>query len=105
MTYRYRVEYLASGQPAAYQDSRTHVRLTIDYFRAWLGDPNDERSVWVPNDGWKEPEIRALLPHLRCGFVAESSKERKHGLEPYLLWLKNPAPGIWEFYVVTPYCD
>jgi hypothetical protein len=105
MTYRYRVDYLASGQPRPYADSRNHVRLTIDLFRAWLGDPNDARSEWVPNDSWGEDEIRALLPHLRCGFIATTAKERKHGLEPYLDWLRKTAPGVWEFHVTSPYTD
>lgn len=105
MTYRYRVEYLASGQPRAYADSRTHVRLTIDYFFAWLGDPNDARSEWKPNETWGEEEVRALLPHLRCGFISTTAEQRTHGLEPYLNWLKKTDPGVWEFYVTMPYCD
>ena len=102
MTYRYRIDILASGQPRPYADSRRHVRLTIDHFRAWLGDPNDERSEWVPNDGWSEEEIRALLPLLRCGFI---TKEPTHGLDSRLDWLRKTAPGVWEFHVTSPYTD
>lgn len=100
MTYRYKIEILASGQPRPYADSRSHVRLTIDTFRAWLGDPNDERSEWVPNDSWKEEEVRALLPYLRCGFP---TKEPENWADAQLAWLKKTAPGVWEFYTISAY--
>ncbi len=105
MTYRYQIEYIASGQRGAYQDSRTHVRLTIDVFQSWLGDPKDPRSKWAPNDSWGEDEVRALLPHLRCGFITTSASERTHGLDSYLDWLRKVDPGVWEFHVTTPYND
>jgi hypothetical protein len=102
MTYRYTVEYLASGQPRAYADSRMHVRLTIEVFFAWLGDPKDPRSKWSPNETWNEEQIRALLPHLRCGFTenAEYSLGRSR-----LDWLKQVSPGVWEFHTTEPYND
>lgn len=100
--YRYIVEILASGQPRPYADSRRHVRLTIECFFAWLGDPNDPRSKWSPNDSWTEEEIRALLPHLRCGFTENT--EWKLGYSK-LDWLKQVSPGVWEFHTSEPYND
>lgn len=102
MTQRVTVEVLASGQPRAYADSRSHVRVMFEYFFAWLGDPNDPRSEWRLNDTWKEAEVRALLPHLRCGFTENT--EWKLG-ESKLDWLRETAPGVWEFHTSEPYND
>lgn len=100
MTYRYRVDILASGQPRPYADHRSHVRLTIDHFFAWLGDPNDARSEWKPNETWKEPEVRELLKLLRWGFPL---KEPENWADTQLVWLRNTAPGVWEFYTTSAY--
>jgi hypothetical protein len=102
VTYRYTVEILASGQPRPYADSRSHVRVTIEVFRAWLGDPNDSRSKWCPNETWTEKEIRALLPHLRCGFTENTEWKLGHAK---LDWLKQMSPGVWEFHTSEPYND
>ena len=102
MTQRYTVETLASGQPRAYADSRRHVRITIESFFAWLGDPKDPRSKWSQNDSWTEEQIRALLPQLRCGFTENT--EYKLGFSK-LDWLRKVEPGIWEFHTTDPYCD
>lgn len=102
MTYRYTVEILASGQPRAYADSRSHVRVTIECFFAWLGDPKDPRSKWNPNETWKEEEIRKLLPHLRCGFTENTKWELGHAK---LDWLKQVSPGVWEFHTSELYND
>ena len=102
VTYRYNVEILASGQTGPYQDSRRHVRLTIDCMQAWLGDPKDPRSKWVPNETWTEEEIRKLLPHLRCGFT-ENTDYRLGSSR--LDWLKQVSPGVWEFHTTEPFND
>jgi hypothetical protein len=96
------VEILTSGQPRAYADSRSHVRVTIEWFFAWLGDPKDPRSVWKPNETWTEEEIRKLLPHLRCGFT-ENTEWRLGRVK--LDWLKQVSPGVWEFHTSEPYND
>ena len=102
MTCRYTVEILASGQPRAYADSRSHVRVTMEVFFAWLGDPNDSRSEWKSMTGWSEEQVRALLPHLKCGFTENT--EWKLGSSK-LDWLKQVSPGVWEFHTSEPYND
>lgn len=102
MTYRYTVEVLASGQPRAYADSRTHVRVTIEWFVAWMGDPKDSRSKWQPNETWTEAQIRGLLPHLRCGFTENTEWALGRAK---LDWLKQITPGVWEFYTSEPFND
>lgn len=102
MTYRYRVDYLAAGQPRAYADTIHHVRLTIDHFFAWLGNPDDPRSEWKPNDTWTEEEVRKLLPHLRCGFP---EKPPANWASKRLDWIKKTGPGVWEFHTTSPYTD
>ena len=56
----------------------------------------------VSNETWNEEQIRALLPHLRCGFTenAEYSLGRSR-----LDWLKQVSPGVWEFHTTEPYND
>lgn len=112
MTYRYQIEYLASGQPQPYADSIYHVRLTCEIWSTQYGnvpEGMDEEEFrepkWRPNETWKEEEIRALLLHLRCGFFTRTAAEREHGLESYLDWLKQTAPGVWEFRTVSPFTD
>jgi hypothetical protein len=100
--YRYTVETITSGQPRAYADSYRHVRVTSECFFAWLGDPKDPRSHWKPMTGWTEEQMRALLPHLKCGFTENT--EWKLG-SAKLDWLKQTTPGVWEFHTSEPYND
>lgn len=100
--YRYTVDILTSGQPRPYADSRSHVRVTIEWFFAWLGDPKDLRSEWRSNDSWTEEQIRALLPHLRCGFTENTEWKLGHAR---LDSLKQVSPGVWEFHTSEPYND
>jgi hypothetical protein len=100
--YRYLVEVLQSGQSRAYADTTRHVRLTIDTFFAWLGDPKDERSHWKPNDSWKDEEIRALLKLLKCGFT---DAVPENWASTRLDWIKKTAPGVWEFHTTSAYTD
>jgi hypothetical protein len=102
MTSRVSVEILASGQPRAYADSRKHVRVTFEFFFAWLGNRNDPRSNWKPNDHWTEEEVRKLLPHLKCGFTESTEWRLGHSR---LDWLKQVSPGVWEFHTSEPYND
>ncbi len=102
MTTRYTVETLASGQPRPYADSRTHVRLTIEVFFAWLGDPKDERSHWKPAQGWTEEQIKGLLRQMKVGFPDDVPRD---WADAKLQWLKETAPGIWEFYSTSAYTD
>lgn len=101
MTQRYTVETLAAGQPRPYADSIRHVRVTTEFFRAWLGDPKDPRSAWQMMD-LPEDDMRKMLPHLRCGFT-ENTVYRLG--EAKLDWLKKVSPGVWEFHTTDPYCD
>ncbi len=102
MQTRYLVDILASGQPRPYADSRSHVRLTIEVFFAWLGNPKDPRSSWRPALGFDEDKIRGLLPHLRCGFTEHTTWELGHSK---LDWLKEISDGVWEFHTSEPYND
>lgn len=100
--YRYVVEILASGQPRPYADTINHVRITIDYFFAWLGNPKDQQSEWRVNDTWTEEELRKLLPHLRCGFP---DKPPENWASTRLDWLRKISPGVWEFHTTSAYTD
>ncbi len=104
MTYRIDLEYLASGQPRPYADSRSHVRITFTYFFAWLGDPKDARSEWRPRDHFTEEEVKAILLTLKCGFPTKPNEESDWAA-PKLQYLKKTAPGVWEFYTTSAYTD
>jgi hypothetical protein len=98
VSHRYTVEILASGQPRAYADSRSHARLTVE----WLPTSLKGDAKWQPNDTWTEEQVRALLPHLRCGFT-ENTVWRLG--ESKLDWLRQVSPGVWEFHTSEPYND
>lgn len=100
MTTRSSIEVLASGQPRPYADSQLHVRLTIEI--SWLGGPKDPHSVWKPHTGWTEEDIRALLPHLKCGFP---SKPPSDWASRRLNSLREISPGVWEFHATDPFTD
>jgi hypothetical protein len=102
MIARYLVEILASGQPAPYADSRCHVRLTIEVFFAWSGDAKDPRSAWRAAAWCTEDKVRALLPHLACGFTENTEWKLGHRT---LDWLREVAVGVWEFRTSEPYND
>lgn len=101
MTHRIRIETLAAGQPRPYADTIHHVRVTFDWFFAWLGNKDDPRSEWRPCS-WKEEDVRAVLKALRCGFPI---KEPETWSDTKLDWLKEVSPGVWEFHTTSAYTD
>ena len=95
MTWRITWDVLASGQPRPYADHRLHVRVTFEYLERYTGGEH-----WGPNDSWKEPDVRAVLKTLRCGFT---DKSPENWASPVLQYLKETAPGVWEFVITEAY--
>lgn len=107
MKTRYTVEVLASGQPRPYADSRQHVRVIFEIVSYKTGE-------WEPWDIKQEAIIRERLLGLKCGFVEfrypkDCADPKKPSASEYfktrLDWLKQTAPGVWEFHTTSAYTD
>lgn len=103
---RITIETLASGQPRPYADTIRHVRVTFECRIFRLDDdwkPWDERT--------KEEVVRDWLNRLQCGFTefVYPPKDREATTEDHyrtrLDWLKQVAPGVWEFHTTTAFTD
>ncbi len=114
---RITINTLRSGQPRAYADSVTQVRVTFEQTDPMLLKSDAFIPMILP-----ESAVVPWLKNLRCGFIEE--RNPKHGLEPHLVYLvpidpvKIGDPGvrawgkpnefvshIWEFQVVSPFTD
>jgi hypothetical protein len=104
-TRRYTVETLAAGQPRPYADTIHHVRVTME----WV--PYAGPREWTPNTGSNPESIASILKGLRCGFTdfTYPPKDREATTEDYfrtrLDWLRNTAPGVWEFHTTSASTD
>lgn len=123
---RITVNYIASGQPRAYADSRQITRVQFErtpsmWSPAWPSEVKPEDIPWEPNymnAKFAEDKLR------RMGFLGTTpwKKDTKHGLDSYIEYIKpiNPKKGgevlkwgdpnedvgdVWEFYIVQPFCD
>jgi hypothetical protein len=102
-TRRITIETLASGQPRAYADTIHHVRVTFEDV-PWIG-PNEG---FKPCENWKEESVRQQLKGLMCGFtefVCPKNPTMDEHFRTRLDWLRNTAPGVWEFHTTSPYTD
>lgn len=102
-TSRYTVETLASGQPRAYADTISHVRVTFEHI-PWIG-PNEGFQPWRMDN---EELVRAVLKGLPCGFtefVCPSNPTMDEHFRTRLDWLRQIEPHVWEFHTTSPYTD
>lgn len=110
MSNRYTVEVVKSGQPRPYADTIYHVRVTLEKREEWRGS-----TEWEPNAGITEEAARYIIGGLRCGFtdfiypVRNLAGENISTTEDYyrtrLDWIKETAPGVWEFHTTTAFTD
>lgn len=111
-TTRITITVVRSGQPRAYADTERVVKVTFE--RDDWRKPSETNLGAMYLNAKVAEEYISQLP--LSGYVATREKDRSHGLEPYLDYLKpvNPVAishaeevtaSIWEFRVVSPYCD
>ena len=102
MTVRYTIDVLASGQPRPYADHRYIARIKFEIFFAWLGNPNDERSKWVPLKGL---DVEKVTKFLSAAPGIQFSDQKAGGWDWSLRSLKEIEEGTWEWYMTQPYTD
>lgn len=99
---RITVETLQAGQLRAYADTTRHVRITFEH-KDWKA-PHD----WLPREITEE-EVRAIAPHLKCGWTDFDYTKAEHSMENYfrtrLDWLRKVSKGVWEFHTTSAYTD
>lgn len=107
-TRRYTVETLAAGQPRSYADTINHVRVTFEWVPYIKREPGVE-PVFEPCANWTEEAVRDKLRGLQCGFTDFDYNSSDKGMDAYfrtrLDWLKETAPGVWEFHTTSAYTD
>lgn len=102
---RYTISTLAAGQPRPYADTIHHVRVTMEWV-PWGGE-----REWTPDPANNLEAIKDRLAGLCCGFTdfTYPPKDREATTEDYfrtrLDWLRNTAPGVWEFHTTSPFTD
>lgn len=100
---RYTVRTITAGQPRPYADSVRHVRVFFEHV-PYVGE-----CAWQPYERLSEEHVRKALLGLRCGFTEFTypPKDREPSAGDYfadrLDWLRNTAPGVWEFKVTSAY--
>ena len=100
---RYTVRTLSAGQPRPYADSHRHVRVAFEIV------PYTGECTWQPYDRLGEEHVRKRLLGLGCGFTEFTypPKDREPTAGDYfadrLDWLRNTAPGVWEFRTTSAY--
>lgn len=113
---RITIETLAAGQPRAYADSRTHVRVTWEMYYPKVRADQEEGTGegqygWRPNPYVKEEKVRKVLPALDCGFTDFTYPPKDRAATPgdyyatRLEWLREISPGVWEFYTTSAFTD
>ena len=114
---RVTIEVLRSGQPRPYADSESITRVTFEWVHMFLGGEMQE-------DYMDEATVRSRLTRLGLLPDLPTRSERKHGLDGYIDYVKPIDPRvakdvmphpygdptrtvghIWEFRIVSPYCD
>lgn len=107
--HRYTVQTIASGQPRAYADTIHHARVTFEWVPYKKREPGEE-PVFEPSAGWTEEAAARHLKGLCCGFTDYKYDAKADGsMDAYfrtrLDWLREVAPGVWEFHTTSPYTD
>ncbi len=107
---RITIETLAAGQPAAYKDTRLHVRVTFEHV------PYTSLDLEFVEHNVPEEYVRKVLLGLNCGFTEKVRKDPDcNWWDTRLDWLRpvETDPGnpketlayVWEFHTTTPYTD
>lgn len=91
--WRIEVEVLVLGQSDEYRNITNHVRITFE---------QNHKGIWKPSTGWSDFMVRSILRGIPCGFTDEPPRD---WASTRLDWLKNTAPGVWEFHTTTPFTD
>lgn len=96
---------LESGQPRAYADSRTVVRVRFEI---------ELSTGWTLSKYVKEDYVRKVLKVLHCGFTefrypqdCENPAKPSPGeyFTTRLEYLKEIEPGVWEFKTTSAFTD
>lgn len=101
---RQTVTTLACGQPRPYADTIRHVRVVFEHV------PYTGPLEWQP-DNPSEERVRDTLRGMYCGFTefVYPPADRKPTAGDYfttrLDWLRNTAPGVWEFHTTSAFTD
>lgn len=106
---RYTVETLKAGQARPYADDVCHVRVTFEWVPYKKRSP-DEAPTFEPCAGWTEEAVAARLRGLGCGFTEYKYDAKADGsMEAYfrtrLDWMREVAPGVWEFQTTSAFTD
>lgn len=100
---RYTIRTIAAGQPRSYADAIHHVRVTMETV-PYIGD-----AEYGPDKCTNEDIVRKRLLGLNCGFTDFTYPPEGRAPTPgdyfatRLNWLRNTAPGVWEFYTTSKY--
>ena len=93
------IETLASGQPRPYADSVDKYRVSCEYYWDAIDGPRLSDSYFL-----KDHEVLALLRASRStpNWV---KKEEREWHQPYLDYITEVSPGVWEVQIISPYID
>jgi hypothetical protein len=104
---RYTVQTIACGQPRAYADTIHHARVTFEWV-PYKNRAQGEEPTFEPCEGWSEEAAGRRLKGLCCGFtdfVCPPNPTMDDHFRTHLDWLREVAPGVWEFHTTAAYDD
>jgi hypothetical protein len=105
---RYTVQTIASGQPRAYADTINHVRVTFEWV-PYKKREDGEELAFEPCANWTPEAAQHALKGLCCGFTDFDYKTAEPTMDNHfrtrLDWLREVAPGVWEFHTTSPFTD
>lgn len=105
---RYTVQTLAYGQPRPYADAINHTRVTFEWVPYKNREPGEE-PTFEPCAGWSEDAAKRHLKNLCCGFTDFDYRSAPATMDNHfrtrLDWLREVAPGVWEFHTTEPFTD
>lgn len=108
-TRRYTVETLKAGQARPYADDVCHVCVTFEWV-PYRDRADGDVPTFEPCDGWSEETASRWLKQLSCGFTDYKYDAKTDGsMDAYfrtrLDWLREVAPGVWEFQTTSAFTD
>ena len=126
MRERFSIDYIASGQPRPYADTRIITRVHFEKTNhQW--SPHDRSKVKMADTPWIPMYFNAKIAEMRLrqiGVIGKDlpfAKDVKHGLNSFIKHIipidpKNGSevghytPGeevsdVWEVYIVQPFCN
>lgn len=99
---RIEFEVLASGQPRPYADSVFHARVTFTNKTSYGPNAGEYVPSLFFDNSDQEDKLRQLLRAVPFGFT-DSPPE--NWASTRLDWLRNDAPGVWEYHTTSPFTD